>query len=152
MESMMEKRIDHLMAQPGVVGVCVSDANGLPLSARGSLNTDVAPLASQLITLCSQIEPMNPVVPQITLTGDHGKVTLSKHEDLIMAMGGVDLNLEFSGGCEFLVGNQKQHKVSIPCNEDFVTVAEVICYVRDEMLKVGARHCLMYVYSLKQAQ
>lgn len=50
-------------------------------------------------------------------------------------MGGVDLNLEFSGGCEFLVGNQKQHKVSIPCNEDFVTVAEVICYVRDEMLK-----------------
>lgn len=38
--------------------------------------TDVAPLASQLITLCSQIEPMNPVVPQITLTGDHGKVCI----------------------------------------------------------------------------
>ncbi|XGW18025.1 hypothetical protein V3C99_002546 [Haemonchus contortus] len=50
-------------------------------------------------------------------------------------MSNVNLNLEFSGGCEFLVGNVKRHKVSIPCNEDFVTVGEVINYVNDVMLK-----------------
>ncbi|VDO42806.1 unnamed protein product [Haemonchus placei] len=98
MESLMEKKIDQLMGQPGMVGVCVSDANGLSLSSKGSLKPEVAPLASQLLTFCSQLEPSSSVPPVVSVTSDHGKV-------------------------------------SIPCNEDFVTVGEVINYVNDIMLK-----------------
>ncbi|EYC18568.1 hypothetical protein Y032_0027g1591 [Ancylostoma ceylanicum] len=50
-------------------------------------------------------------------------------------MAGVHLNLEFSGGCEFLVGNQKEHKVTVPCDGDSVTVFELIRYVKEVMLK-----------------
>ncbi|CAJ0600085.1 unnamed protein product [Cylicocyclus nassatus] len=50
-------------------------------------------------------------------------------------MGKVNLTLEFSGGCEFLVGNQKEHKVLVPCDEDTLTVLELIRYVKEVMLK-----------------
>ncbi|EYC18570.1 hypothetical protein Y032_0027g1591 [Ancylostoma ceylanicum] len=52
-----------------------------------------------------------------------------------IVMAGVHLNLEFSGGCEFLVGNQKEHKVTVPCDGDSVTVFELIRYVKEVMLK-----------------
>ncbi|PIO59108.1 hypothetical protein TELCIR_19440 [Teladorsagia circumcincta] len=52
-----------------------------------------------------------------------------------LKMSQVNVNLEFSGGCEFLVGNQKRHKVSLPTSEDFVTVGDVVSYVNDVMLK-----------------
>ncbi|EPB76978.1 hypothetical protein ANCCEY_03946 [Ancylostoma ceylanicum] len=64
------------MTLPGITGVCVADSNGLALSSRGSLKADAAPVGSQLLTLCSQIEPSSPVPPQVTLLGDHGKVTV----------------------------------------------------------------------------
>ncbi|VDL84435.1 unnamed protein product [Nippostrongylus brasiliensis] len=86
MESLMETKIDHLMAHSGVVGVCVADANGLPMSARGTLNGEIAPMAAQLITLCSQLEPSNPTPPQVTLMAEHAKVTFSKQDDLILAL------------------------------------------------------------------
>ncbi|KAL6727609.1 hypothetical protein Aduo_009472 [Ancylostoma duodenale] len=97
MESKLEKKVDHLMTLPGVTGVCVADSNGLALSSRGSLKAEVAPVGSQLLTLCSQLEPSSPVPPQVTLLSDHGKVctfhpfyyvfvTFSKHEDLILAL------------------------------------------------------------------
>ncbi|KIH43847.1 hypothetical protein ANCDUO_26141 [Ancylostoma duodenale] len=62
------------MTLPGVTGVCVADSNGLALSSRGSLKAEVAPVGSQLLTLCSQLEPSSPVPPQVTLLSDHGKV------------------------------------------------------------------------------
>ncbi|EYC18567.1 hypothetical protein Y032_0027g1590 [Ancylostoma ceylanicum] len=74
MEAKLEKKVDHLMTLPGITGVCVADSNGLALSSRGSLKADAAPVGSQLLTLCSQIEPSSPVPPQVTLLGDHGKV------------------------------------------------------------------------------
>ncbi|KAK5971991.1 Ubiquitin modifier 1 [Trichostrongylus colubriformis] len=86
MESLMDKKIDQLMGQPGMAGVCVADANGLPLSARGSLKPDVAPLASQLLTFCSQLEPSSSVTPEIVLSGDHNKVTFSKKDELILVL------------------------------------------------------------------
>ncbi|KAJ1347778.1 hypothetical protein KIN20_002934 [Parelaphostrongylus tenuis] len=58
-------------------------------------------------------------------------------------MGEVSLVIEFSGGCEFLVGNKKEHQVSLPCDEDFVTVADVIRYVRDVMLQESDRRDLL---------
>ncbi|WKX98617.1 hypothetical protein Q1695_013923 [Nippostrongylus brasiliensis] len=58
-------------------------------------------------------------------------------------MGVVQLNLEFSGGCEFLVGNQKQHQISLPCDEDTINVAELLRYVRDVMLKDCKRRELL---------
>ncbi|KAK6019191.1 hypothetical protein OSTOST_15183 [Ostertagia ostertagi] len=137
MESLMEKKIDLLMGQPGVVGVCVCGANGLPLSAKGSLKPDVAPLASQLLAFCSQLEPTSSVSPEVSLVSDHGKVC-SSIQFLYAKMSQVNVNLEFSGGCEFLVGNQKQHKISIPSTEDFVTVGDVVRYVNDVMLKEQA--------------
>ncbi|KJH47786.1 hypothetical protein DICVIV_06139 [Dictyocaulus viviparus] len=58
-------------------------------------------------------------------------------------MNNVNLKLEFSGGCEFLVGNQKEHEVSIPSDEDFVTVSDVLGYVRDVLLQNCDRHDLL---------
>ncbi|KHJ90094.1 hypothetical protein OESDEN_10067 [Oesophagostomum dentatum] len=52
-------------------------------------------------------------------------------------MGEVHLRLEFTGGSEFLVGNQKEHEVSVPCEGDTVTLFELMRYVKDVMLKVG---------------
>ncbi|KAK6741024.1 hypothetical protein RB195_009089 [Necator americanus] len=86
MESMMEKKVDHLMTLPGINGVCIADSNGLSLSSRGSLKAEFAPLGSQLLNLCSQLEPSSSIPPQVTLLSDHSKVTFSKHEDLIMAL------------------------------------------------------------------
>nr|CDJ93190.1 unnamed protein product [Haemonchus contortus] len=86
MESLMEKKIEQLMGQPGMVGVCVSDANGLSLSSKGSLKPEVAPLASQLLTFCSQLEPSGSVPPVVSVTSDHGKVTFSKKDDLILVL------------------------------------------------------------------
>ncbi|KAK6054895.1 hypothetical protein COOONC_07599 [Cooperia oncophora] len=86
MESLMEKEIDLLMGQTGVLGVCVSDASGLPLSAKGSLKPEVAPLASQLLTFCSQLEPSNSVSPTVCLTSEHSKIAFSKKDDMILVV------------------------------------------------------------------
>ncbi|XGW13410.1 hypothetical protein V3C99_000053 [Haemonchus contortus] len=86
MESLVEKKIDQLMAQPGIVGVCVSDANGLSLSSKGSLKPEVAPLASQLLTFCSQLEPSGSVPPVVCVTSDHGKVIFSNKYELILVL------------------------------------------------------------------
>ncbi|KAE9420059.1 hypothetical protein Angca_005702 [Angiostrongylus cantonensis] len=106
MELSMENKIDHLMERPGTLGVCVSDASGLSLSTRGSLKSDVASLGSQLLTLCSQLEPSSGVIPEVYLLSDN---------------------------C----------KVSFPCDEDFVTVADVIRHVKDVMLKDSDRQDLL---------
>ncbi|CAJ0600092.1 unnamed protein product [Cylicocyclus nassatus] len=86
MESKLEKRVEEIMSMPGITGVCVADSNGLSLSAKGSLKAEVAPLGSQLLTLCSLMEPASALPPQVSLLSDHGKVTFSKHEDLILAV------------------------------------------------------------------
>uniref|UniRef100_A0A0K0DKM3 Ubiquitin-related modifier 1 n=1 Tax=Angiostrongylus cantonensis TaxID=6313 RepID=A0A0K0DKM3_ANGCA len=134
------------MERPGTLGVCVSDASGLSLSTRGSLKSDVASLGSQLLTLCSQLEPSSGVIPEVYLLSDNCKYFLFRsvivcpmdilEQAFRATMAEVSLTIEFSGGCEFLVGNKKEHKVSFPCDEDFVTVADVIRHVKDVMLKV----------------
>ncbi|CAJ0957793.1 unnamed protein product, partial [Mesorhabditis belari] len=42
------------------------------------------------------------------------------------------LTLEFSGGSEFLVGNQKEHKVSLPIDQP--TVSQLIQWIKKEIL------------------
>ncbi|KAK6741027.1 hypothetical protein RB195_009090 [Necator americanus] len=58
-------------------------------------------------------------------------------------MSGVNLKLEFAGGSEFLVGNQKEHNVTVPCDNDSLTVSELIQYVNDVMLKDSTRKELL---------
>ncbi|KAF6261507.1 ubiquitin-related modifier 1, partial [Scenedesmus sp. NREL 46B-D3] len=45
------------------------------------------------------------------------------------------LKIEFSGGLELLFGNQKEYSVDVPCDEQQLTVGQLIPWTRDELLK-----------------
>ena len=49
-------------------------------------------------------------------------------EDLIM-----NITLEFGGGAELLVNKQKQHKVTLPQEEEW-TIQELLYWIRDNIL------------------
>ncbi|KJH47787.1 hypothetical protein DICVIV_06140 [Dictyocaulus viviparus] len=85
-DGVIDGKENRSMERPGTLGVCVADSSGLSLSARGSLTKDVAPLASHILSLCSQLEPSNNDSPQVALLSDHCKVTLSIQDDHILAL------------------------------------------------------------------
>uniref|UniRef100_A0A1I7WJ44 Ubiquitin-related modifier 1 homolog n=1 Tax=Heterorhabditis bacteriophora TaxID=37862 RepID=A0A1I7WJ44_HETBA len=49
--------------------------------------------------------------------------------------GAISVTIEFSGGSEFLVGNQKEHSVQVPLVEGKLTVTNLLEWIRDVLLK-----------------
>jgi len=93
MESKLESCADKAMSSPNVKGICCSDASGLQLCARGSLqSTDTAATLAELVRLGRRLSAANSMAttsaPVIVLESEktrllvtsNGAVTVAVHK------------------------------------------------------------------------